>query len=161
VKLVGCDKLDEIQVCSSPTPSSCTFKPNLLSQGVRYQLVAFETLLEKYPIWQGKVALIQVGLQISESNEVAAGKVTDIVSHINSRFSTLTYQPVVFCTQDLTLSLYLALLTVADAFCVSSVTLRERVALRTHGVCRVSGGDVQWRAKRISEVYNGNYSKIP
>ena len=74
------------------------------------------------------MVLIQVALQTTESNEVAGG-VADIVSHINSRFSTLTYQPVVFLhTQDLTFSQYLALLSVADAFLVTS--LREGMALR-------------------------------
>lgn len=59
------------------------------------------------------------------------GGVADVVSRINSRFSTLTYQPVVFLhTQDLTFNQYLALLTVADAFMVSS--LREGMALRSH-----------------------------
>jgi len=101
---------------------------NLPLQVVRHK---FETLLEKYSMWQGKVVLIQVALQTTESNEAAAGGVTDVVSRLNSRFSTLTYQPVVFLhTQDLTFSQYLALLTVADAFCVSS--LREGMALRTH-----------------------------
>jgi len=67
-------------------------------------------LLAKYPMWQGKAVLSLVGLQTTESNEVAASGVTDVVSRINSRFSTLTYQD-------------LALLIVADGFCVSS--LRE------------------------------------
>ncbi|RXW13018.1 hypothetical protein EST38_g12836 [Candolleomyces aberdarensis] len=109
--LVGRDKLDEIQ-------------------GVRHKIQAFETFLDKYPEWQGKVVLIQVALQTTESNELAGG-VADVVSRINSRFSTLTYQPVVFLhTQDLTFSQYLALLTVGDAFIVTS--LREGMALRTH-----------------------------
>ena len=44
---------------------------------------------------------------------------------------TCRYQPVVFLhTLDLTFSQYLALLTVADAFIVTS--LREGMALRTH-----------------------------
>ena len=74
--------------------------------------------------------LIQVALQTTEENE-AQGGVTDVVSHLNSRFSTLTYQPVVFLhTQVLTFSQYFALLTVADAFVVTSV--REGMALRTH-----------------------------
>ena len=48
-----------------------------------------------------------------------------------TRSSTLTYQPVVFLhTQDLTFSQYLALLTVGNAFIVTS--LREGMALRTH-----------------------------
>ncbi|CAL1697858.1 unnamed protein product [Somion occarium] len=109
--IVGRDKLDEIQ-------------------GVRNKIRAFEVFLDRYPEYQGKIVLIQVALQTTEENEVQGG-VADIVSHINSRFSTLTYQPVVFLhTQDLTFNQYLALLTVADAFMVTS--LREGMALRTH-----------------------------
>ena len=75
-----------------------------------------------------QAVLIQVALQTTEENEIQGG-VSDVVSHINSRFSTLTYQPVVFLhTQDLTFHQYLALLTVADAFLVTSV--REGMALR-------------------------------
>jgi trehalose 6-phosphate synthase/phosphatase len=66
-----------------------------------------------------------------ESNEHAAGGVTDVVSRIEGSFSNLTYQPVVFLhTQDLTFSQYLALLKIGDAFIVTS--LREGMALRTH-----------------------------
>jgi len=80
----------------SPTPLSYAFKLNFLSQGVRHKFVAFEIQLTKYPPWPGKVVLIQVAFQTTEYNEIAAGGVTDVVSHINSQFSALTYQPVVF-----------------------------------------------------------------
>lgn len=74
--------------------------------------------------------LIQVALSTTEENETQ-GRVTDAVARVNSRFSTLTYQPIVFLpTPDLTFSQYLGLLTVADAFLVTS--LREGMALRTH-----------------------------
>lgn len=107
--IVGRDKLDEIQ-------------------GVRHKIQAFETFLEKHPEYLGKIVLIQVALQTTEENELQGG-VADLVSHLNSRFSTLTYQPIVFLhTQDLTFNQYLALLTVADAFMVTS--LREGMALR-------------------------------
>ncbi|KAF5353408.1 hypothetical protein D9756_007953 [Leucocoprinus leucothites] len=109
--VVGRDKLDEVQ-------------------GVRQKIQAFERFLERYKEFQGKVVLIQVALQTTESNELAGG-VSDAVSRVNSRFSTLTYQPIVFLhVQDLTFIQYLALLTVADAFLVTS--LREGMALRTH-----------------------------
>jgi len=128
--VVGRDKLDEIQ-------------------GVRHKLTAFEAFLLSQPQWQGKVVLIQVALQTTESNELAAGGVADIVSRINSRFSTLTYQPVVFLhTQDLTFSQYLALLTVADAFLVTS--LREGMALRTHEFVECQEG--RYRPLILSEV---------
>jgi trehalose-6-phosphate synthase len=133
--VVGRDKLDEIQ-------------------GVKHKLEAFELFLKKWPEYQGKVCfsfyftfcpfspsdpkhtshnhqvlLLQVALQTTESNELAAGGVSDVVARINSAFSTLTYQPVVFLhTQEVTFSQYLALLTVADAFLVTS--LREGMALR-------------------------------
>jgi trehalose 6-phosphate synthase/phosphatase len=132
--VVGRDKLDEIQ-------------------GVRQKIQAFEMFLDKYPEFQKKVVLIQVALQTTESNELAGG-VADLVSHINSRFSTLTYQPVVFLhTQDLTFSQYLALLSVADAFLVTS--LREGMALRTHEFVECQEG--RHRPLILSE-FTGSYS---
>ena len=127
--VVGRDKLDEVQ-------------------GVRHKILAFEAFLDKYPEWKGKVVLIQVALQTTESNELAGG-VADVVSRINSRYSTLTYQPVVFLhTQDLTFSQYLALLTVGDAFIVTS--LREGMALRTHEYVECQEG--KYRPLILSEV---------
>ncbi|KAI0270653.1 alpha-trehalose-phosphate synthase [Gloeopeniophorella convolvens] len=135
VKLVvGRDKLDEVQ-------------------GVRHKLLAFEAFLEKHPEFHHKVILIQVALQTSEENE-AHGGVADVVARINSRFSTLTYQPVVFLhTEDLSFSQYLALLTVADAFLVTC--MREGMALRTHEfvVCQ----DTRHRPLILSE-FTGSYS---
>lgn len=133
--IVGRDKLDEIQ-------------------GVKHKLTAFEHFLEKFPTWQGKVVLIQVALQTSELNEAAAGGVADAVARINARYATLTYQPVVFLhTQDLTFSQYLALLTVADAFIVTS--LREGMALRTHEFVECQEG--KHRPLILSE-FTGSYS---
>src|ERR1700761_1563745 len=131
--VVGRDKLDEIQ-------------------GVRQKLLAFQTFLEKYPEFQHKVVLIQVALHTTATD--LAGSIADIVTHINSRFSTLTYQPVVFLpTQDLTFSQYLALLTVADAFLVTS--LREGMALRTHEFVECQEG--RYRPLIMSE-FTGSYS---
>ncbi|OSX56690.1 glycosyltransferase family 20 protein [Postia placenta MAD-698-R-SB12] len=132
--IVGRDKLDGIQ-------------------GVRHKIQAFEAFLDKYPEFQGKVVLIQVALQTTEENETQGG-VADVVSHLNSRFSTLTYQPVVFLhTQDLTFSQYLALLTIADAFVVTS--LREGMALRTHEF--VECQEERHRPLVLSE-FTGSYS---
>ncbi|EIW74943.1 glycosyltransferase family 20 protein [Coniophora puteana RWD-64-598 SS2] len=132
--VVGRDKLDEIQ-------------------GVRHKLEAFAHFLKKHPESQGKVVLIQVALQTTESNELAGG-VSDVVARVNSQFSTLTYQPIVFLhTQDLTFSQYLALLTVADAFLVTS--LREGMALRTHEFVECQEG--RHRPLILSE-FTGSYS---
>ncbi|KAF9241274.1 glycosyltransferase family 20 protein [Melanogaster broomeanus] len=132
--IVGRDKLDEIQ-------------------GVRHKLEAFERFLKKHPEFQGKVVLIQVALQTTESNELAGG-VSDVVARINAAYSTLTYQPVVFLhTQEVTFSQYLALLTIADAFLVTS--LREGMALRTHEF--VECQEERHRPLILSE-FTGSYS---
>ncbi|KAG8215355.1 glycosyltransferase family 20 protein [Butyriboletus roseoflavus] len=132
--IVGRDKLDEIQ-------------------GVRHKIEAFERFLKKKPEFQGKVVLIQVALQTTESNELAGG-VSDAVARVNAAFSTLTYQPIVFLhTQEVTFSQYLALLTVADAFLVTS--LREGMALRTHEFVECQEG--RHRPLILSE-FTGSYS---
>jgi hypothetical protein len=74
--------------------------------------------------------LIQVALSTTSINELQ-GNVTDVISRINMKFSSLTYQPIIFFhTHEITFSQYLALLTVADCFIVTS--MREGMALRTH-----------------------------
>lgn len=74
-----------------------------------------------------QVVLIQVALSTTETNE-SQENVSDIVTRINSKFSNLTYQPVVFLhTEPPTFSQYLGLLTVADAFICTS--LREGMNL--------------------------------
>ncbi|KAG7443758.1 uncharacterized protein BT62DRAFT_953038 [Guyanagaster necrorhizus] len=118
--IVGRDKMDEIQ-------------------GVKQKIQAFEVFLEKHPEYQGKVVLIQIAIpsnaprspNTATPNSALIDQILTTVSSINSRFSTLTYQPIVFLpTSDVTYSQYLALLTCADAFIVTS--LREGMALRTH-----------------------------
>ncbi|KAG5642279.1 hypothetical protein DXG03_003056 [Asterophora parasitica] len=158
--VVGRDKLDEVQ-------------------GVRHKIKAFEYFLEKHPEYQGKAILIQIALPTTSPHAQTlthplpeSSDVTDAISRINSRFSTLTYvlnlpsthvlrdnpinsyQPVVFLhTQDLTFSQYLALLSVADAFIVTS--LREGMALRTHEFVECQEG--RWRPLVLSE-FTGSYS---
>ncbi|KAJ3920499.1 glycosyltransferase family 20 protein [Lentinula edodes] len=152
--VVGRDKLDEIQ-------------------GVYQKIQAFDVFLTKHPEWVGKVVLIQLAIpnaQPHSSNSHSSGSASNsdsdsgditsaimtTVSHINSRFSTLTYQPVVLLhTQDVDFSQYLALLSVADVFLVTS--LREGMALRTHEFvcCQTGRADVQIP---ISEGFTGSYS---
>ncbi|KAG4305702.1 hypothetical protein PORY_000612 [Pneumocystis oryctolagi] len=110
--IVGRDKMDEIK-------------------GVRQKLLSFELFLSKYPEWREKVVLIQVALSTSEENEIQS-QVSNIVTRINSTYGNLSqqHQPVVFLRQDIIFSQYLALLTVADAFLVTS--MREGMNLTSH-----------------------------
>ncbi|KAF9078707.1 glycosyltransferase family 20-domain-containing protein [Rhodocollybia butyracea] len=133
--VVGRDKLDDIQ-------------------GVHQKVQAFDVFLTKHPEWVGNIVLIQLAtpsappssLSHHSSTSTATSESSDsneaimaTVAHISSRFSTLTYQPVVFLhTQDVDFNQYLALLSVADVFLVTS--LREGMALRSHEfVCCQSG----------------------
>ncbi|KAF9003108.1 glycosyl transferase, partial [Hymenopellis radicata] len=118
--IVGRDKMDEIQ-------------------GVKPKIQAFQTFLEQHPEYQGKVVLIQIAIpsnpprspSVAQANSTLTDQILSTVSTINSRFSTLTYQPIIFLpTSDVTYSQYLALLTCADPFIVAS--LREGMALRSH-----------------------------
>lgn len=134
--IVGRDKLDWIR-------------------GVRQKLLAFEVFLNEHPEWVGKVVLIQVALATNEDNE-EAGEANDVVSRINSKYSTLTYQPVVFLhVQDITFSQYLALLTVADAFLANS--LREGMNLTTHEyiICQE-----EKQSPLILSEFTGTYSAL-
>ncbi|KAJ3754916.1 glycosyltransferase family 20 protein [Lentinula raphanica] len=156
--VVGRDKLDDIQ-------------------GVYQKIQAFDVFLTKHPEWVGKVVLIQLAIpnvQPHSSTSHAAGSTStfdsdsgDItsaimttVSHINSQFSTLTYQPVVLLhTQDVDFSQYLALLSVADVFLVTS--LREGMALRTHEfVCCQSGRADESASHKEGDAdpFTGSYS---
>ena len=57
-----------------------------------------------------------MALSTSEENEVQ-GHVADVLARVQSKFASLTYQPIVFLhTEELTFPQYLGLLTVADAF---------------------------------------------
>ncbi|KAF9113273.1 hypothetical protein BGX27_001918 [Mortierella sp. AM989] len=98
-------------------------------KGVRQKMLAFERFLYLYPEWQGKIVLIQVALSTSEQNEVQ-GQVSDVVTRINSKFSSLSYQPIVFLHQDITFSQYLGLLTAADLCLITS--LRDGMNLTSH-----------------------------
>ncbi|TKY86038.1 hypothetical protein EX895_004863 [Sporisorium graminicola] len=124
-------------------------------KGVRQKLLAFEAFLDEHPKWAGEVVLIQVALATTEENE-EIGEATDVVSRINNKYSTLTYQPVVFLhVQDITFSQYLALLTVADCFLATS--LREGMNLTSHEfvVCQ----EVSHRPLVLSE-FTGTYSGL-
>jgi trehalose 6-phosphate synthase/phosphatase len=98
-------------------------------KGVRHKLLAFERFLTDHPEWLGKVVLIQVSLSTSEVNQ-SQSNVADVVSHINSRFGSLEYVPVVYLHQDISFNHYLALLTMADACLITS--LRDGMNLTSH-----------------------------
>lgn len=75
------------------------------------------------------MVLIQVATSTTEQPELEA-MISDIAMRINSTFSTLAHQPLVFLKQDLAFPQYLALISVADALMITS--LREGMNLTSH-----------------------------
>lgn len=73
--------------------------------------------------------MIQIALSTTEQNELQA-QVSDVAARINSRFGTLNFQPVVYLQQDISFNQYLALLSVADVFVITS--LRDGMNLTSH-----------------------------
>ncbi|KMQ47623.1 hypothetical protein HL42_1751 [Trichophyton rubrum] len=98
-------------------------------RGVRQKLLAYELFLNKYPHWRDSVVLIQVASTTTEQPELEAS-VSDIATRINSVHSNLAHQPLIFHKQDLLFDQYLALISVADVFMVTS--LREGMNLTSH-----------------------------
>lgn len=98
-------------------------------KGVRQKLLAFEQFLIRHPEWRGEVVLVQIALSTSEHNELRA-HISDVVSRVNSKFSNISYQPIVFLHQDISFAQYLALLTCADACLLTP--LRDGMNLTSH-----------------------------
>jgi trehalose 6-phosphate synthase/phosphatase len=97
-------------------------------RGVVQKLQAFETFLEKYPEWQGKVVLIQVtspsGVQTDSGDgaqEKVVNKISDLAAKLNGMYGTLDFTPVRHFPQYLSREEYFALLRIADIGLITSV----------------------------------------
>ena len=125
--------------------------------GVRQKLLAFELFLKKYPEWKDKVVLIQVATSTTDHPELSA-TVSDIVTRIDSQFSSLAHQPLVFLRQDIAFSQYLALLSVADVLMVTS--LREGMNLTCHEfvICQDSSHCSKKHGTLILSEFTGSAS---
>lgn len=98
-------------------------------RGVRQKLLSFEVFLKKNPQWRENVVLVQVATS-SSVEKALENQISDIVTRINSQYSSLTHQPLVFLKQDIVFSQYLALLTAADILMLTP--LRDGMNLTCH-----------------------------
>ncbi|RAH75137.1 trehalose-6-phosphate synthase [Aspergillus aculeatinus CBS 121060] len=104
--------------------------------GIKHKLMAYELFLKQYPKWRDKVVLVQIA-SASELPELEA-QVSKIAMRINSVYSSLTHQPLVFLRQDISYSQFLALMSVAEIFMVTS--LREGMNLSSHDYIHCQDG---------------------
>ncbi|THC92798.1 hypothetical protein EYZ11_007727 [Aspergillus tanneri] len=84
-----------------------------LVSGLKEKLLAYERFLSCYPSWVGKVVLVQIGLP-SMGSAGLAEELSRIVTRINSAHASVTYQPLIFFTHDISYPQYLALLSAAN-----------------------------------------------
>lgn len=100
------------------------------TRGIKQQLLSFEIFLEKYPEWREKAVLISVAIPTAGNDKDYDAAVSEIVTRINSKFSTLAHSPLTFLKQDIAYTQYLALLGHADVFMVTP--LRDGLNLSCH-----------------------------
>lgn len=99
------------------------------TKGVRPKLLAYELFLNQHPEWREKVTLIQVALPREEKSDLD-NTISDIVTRINSTFGRLDHTPVLYLKQDMDYAQYLAMLSIADMFIITSQ--REGMNLTCH-----------------------------
>lgn len=100
--IVGRDKLDVVR-------------------GVIQKLQAFHKFLEEFPEWRDKVVLIQVTAPALNDSPKLERQVSELVSHINGEFGSLSFTPVHHYHQIIERDEYFALLSVADLALITSV----------------------------------------
>ncbi|KAK4518855.1 copper-binding transcription factor [Mucor velutinosus] len=91
------------------------------TKGVLQKLHAFEKFLTDYPEWRKEVVLIQVTTPTYGDNSKLEAKVSEMVSHINSKFGSLEFSPCHHYYQDVDRDEYYALLSVADVGLITSL----------------------------------------
>lgn len=100
--IIGRDKLDVVR-------------------GVIQKLQAFYKFLEEFPEWRDNVVLIQVTAPSMNDSPLLERQVSELVSHINGEFGSLSFTPVHHYHQIIDRDEYYALLSVADLAIVSSL----------------------------------------
>jgi len=123
--LLGVDRLDYIK-------------------GMPHKLLGLELFLQRYPEWQGKVTLIQVGVpsrtDVPEYQSLA-NQVNQLVGRINGTYGTLEYNPVHYINQSVTQEELFGIYNLADVCIVTSV--RDGMNLVCHEyVCAQRNSDL-------------------
>eukprot|EP00180_Rhodochaete_pulchella_P001656 Plantae.Rhodophyta-Rhodochaete_pulchella.ctg24983.p1 GENE.Plantae.Rhodophyta-Rhodochaete_pulchella.ctg24983~~Plantae.Rhodophyta-Rhodochaete_pulchella.ctg24983.p1 ORF type:complete len:846 (-),score=121.29 Plantae.Rhodophyta-Rhodochaete_pulchella.ctg24983:284-2671(-) len=103
--LLGVDRLDYIK-------------------GVPHKLLAFESLLTKYPEWKGKAVLVQVAvpsrIEVEEYRKLSS-HTHELVGRINGYFGSVDYIPIVFINQSVDFHDLCALYSIADVAVVTPI----------------------------------------
>lgn len=100
-------------------------------RGLKEKLLAYERFLEQHPEFLSSTILILICVENNTTDEDYKNEIFSIVERINSRTENISIdQPVIFLNTDIEFEQYLALLSEAHIFIVS--TLREGMNLTCH-----------------------------
>lgn len=93
-------------------------------KGMPHKLLALEQFLTRFPEYQGKVTLIQVGVpsrtEVPEYQKLSE-RVNELVGRINGNFGNLEYAPVHYINQSITQDELVAIYNMADVCLVTSL----------------------------------------
>lgn len=100
-------------------------------RGMKEKLLAYERFLDDHPEYISETILILICIQSNSVDEDYKNELLTIAERINSKTKNISIdQPVIMLNQDIEFEQYLALLSEADTFIVS--TLREGMNLTCH-----------------------------
>lgn len=100
-------------------------------RGLKEKLLAYERFLDDHPEYISETILILICIQSKSTDEEYKNELLTIAERINSKTKNISIdQPVILLNQDIEFEQYLALLSEANVFIVS--TLREGMNLTCH-----------------------------
>ena len=119
-------------------------------KGMPHKLLGLELFLARYPEWNGRVTLIQVGVPTRtevDEYKTLAGQVNELVGRINGNHGTLEYSPIHYINQQIPQEELFAIYNVADVCLVTSVrdgmnlvSYEYVVAQQDQGACSQKDG---------------------
>lgn len=131
------------------------------TKGVTHRLSGFEKFLERYPDWRGKVTFVMVVVPsrqiVSKYNE-RRKLIEEQVGRINGKYSTLSWQPIIYRYTNLGFEELCALYQVSDIALITPVrdgmnlVAKEYVASRTDGTGVLILGELAGAAAELGEA---------
>lgn len=115
------------------------------TKGILDKLCAFERFLERNPVFQGKVSLVQLAApsrtRIPEYREMKS-KVDEMVARINGRFQTTTWVPVRYFYRQIPYERLIAYYKAADVTLVTSLADGMNLVAKEYVAAKVNGDGV-------------------
>ncbi|XP_078428242.1 putative alpha,alpha-trehalose-phosphate synthase [UDP-forming] 7 [Wolffia australiana] len=108
-------------------------------KGIDLKLQAFELMLKLHPAWQGKAVLIQIANRSGgrgKDGEEIGGLIRKTCDQINEKFSSGSYQPLIYIDTPLSYSERIAFYAIAEAVVVTAVRDGMNLAPYEYVVCR-------------------------